>query len=344
MNSHNSADEDDVDEFLYGPSSGETEKKTNTSNYNAPLIVQQDDVKGEAESEEDEDLYELYKGSTANEAQDISRQEKEEDVMETDTKEVKEEQGENEEDYSDDDLEIMLENDESENVGDNTEASGQDGAPAAATNGSPEPATTKGGSNPLVTIKPGQQGKSSNTPQANSQSNPSASSGKTSTGGINLEAVGELNGQPITDVDLDTVEDKPWRKPGADITDFFNYGFNEVTWRAYCLKQKMLRENKKMMGDIDMSDFMSMGMMMPTSMMDGSMPMSIGSMTNSMMGMPMGMGTTVGMGTTSSSSGQGIRSGRNTNFPIRSTGRTGMSMGGRPKSSEGGNDRDGDSM
>ncbi|KAI7908271.1 Fip1 motif-domain-containing protein, partial [Cokeromyces recurvatus] len=40
-------------------------------------------------------------------------------------------------------------------------------------------------------------------------------------------------------------EDKPWRKPGADITDYFNYGFNEITWRAYCAKQKMLRENKK---------------------------------------------------------------------------------------------------
>jgi pre-mRNA 3'-end-processing factor FIP1 len=41
------------------------------------------------------------------------------------------------------------------------------------------------------------------------------------------------------------VEDKPWRKPGADITDYFNYGFNEVSWRTYCAKQKMLRENKK---------------------------------------------------------------------------------------------------
>ena len=35
--------------------------------------------------------------------------------------------------------------------------------------------------------------------------------------------------------------DKPWRKPGADITDYFNYGFNEETWIAYCLKQKRLR-------------------------------------------------------------------------------------------------------
>lgn len=37
------------------------------------------------------------------------------------------------------------------------------------------------------------------------------------------------------------MEDKPWRKPGADITDYFNYGFNEETWKAYCDKQRKLR-------------------------------------------------------------------------------------------------------
>ena len=29
--------------------------------------------------------------------------------------------------------------------------------------------------------------------------------------------------------------------PGADITDYFNYGFNEDTWKVYCEKQKKLR-------------------------------------------------------------------------------------------------------
>lgn len=48
---------------------------------------------------------------------------------------------------------------------------------------------------------------------------------------------------PTYDFDLSSLrdEDKPWRKPGADITDYFNYGFNEETWIAYCLKQKKLR-------------------------------------------------------------------------------------------------------
>ena len=29
--------------------------------------------------------------------------------------------------------------------------------------------------------------------------------------------------------------------PGADITDYFNYGFNEDTWTKYCEKQRRLR-------------------------------------------------------------------------------------------------------
>lgn len=28
---------------------------------------------------------------------------------------------------------------------------------------------------------------------------------------------------------------------GADITDYFNYGFNEDTWTKYCKKQARLR-------------------------------------------------------------------------------------------------------
>lgn len=36
-------------------------------------------------------------------------------------------------------------------------------------------------------------------------------------------------------------EDKPWLKPGADISDYFNYGFDEETWKIYCEKQRMIR-------------------------------------------------------------------------------------------------------
>ncbi|KAG9287643.1 hypothetical protein G9A89_023993 [Geosiphon pyriformis] len=59
---------------------------------------------------------------------------------------------------------------------------------------------------------------------------------------VDINAVGQIDGISLYDVDLDSFEDKPWRKPGADITDYFNYGFNEHTWRAYCAKQKQTRE------------------------------------------------------------------------------------------------------
>lgn len=50
-----------------------------------------------------------------------------------------------------------------------------------------------------------------------------------------------INGVSMYEFNLDTIEDKPWRKPGADITDYFNYGFNEDSWKAYCEKQRKLR-------------------------------------------------------------------------------------------------------
>jgi pre-mRNA 3'-end-processing factor FIP1 len=53
-----------------------------------------------------------------------------------------------------------------------------------------------------------------------------------------FDQAGMINGVPATEYNLDSLEDKPWRKPGADITDYFNYGFNEDTWRAYCERQK----------------------------------------------------------------------------------------------------------
>lgn len=59
--------------------------------------------------------------------------------------------------------------------------------------------------------------------------------------GVDLEAPGSINGVPVLEVDVESFEEKPWRKPGADLSDYFNYGFNEDTWKAYCEKQKRLR-------------------------------------------------------------------------------------------------------
>lgn len=66
-------------------------------------------------------------------------------------------------------------------------------------------------------------------------------------------------------MNLDNFDDKPWKKPGADITDYFNFGFNEEIWKAYTDKQKMIRSGQ--MGQLeDMS-------MMIAAMTGGMMPM-----------------------------------------------------------------------
>ncbi|KAG0168342.1 pre-mRNA 3-end-processing factor fip1l1 [Apophysomyces sp. BC1034] len=284
--SHQPVDEDEVDEFLYGPSNPDDQLRDNVSNYAKQTDGNQPK---DASQEEDEELYQLYRGSAANETQEIVKQEQDDFQVKSSediTKDTEEQKQDDDQEDSDDDLEIILEADELEAP---TESSSQGQATATDAKAT--------ATNSLVNIKPGQQTKGSAAPQPQTSSVPIP----TAAGGIILDAVGELNGQPITEVDLDSVEDKPWRKPGADITDYFNYGFNEVTWRAYCAKQKMLRENKKMMGEMDMADFMSMGMMMPSGMMD--VPMGMGGMPNPMMGMPMGMppAPPVGMGSSAPS-------------------------------------------
>ncbi|KAI8915170.1 Fip1 motif-domain-containing protein [Powellomyces hirtus] len=59
---------------------------------------------------------------------------------------------------------------------------------------------------------------------------------------VDVDEIGEFDGMELYNLDLESLDDKPWRRPGADITDFFNYGFNEQSWKAYCSKQKRMRE------------------------------------------------------------------------------------------------------
>lgn len=37
----------------------------------------------------------------------------------------------------------------------------------------------------------------------------------------------------IFDVDIDNFEEKPWRYPGVDTSDFFNFGLDEDNWKDY---------------------------------------------------------------------------------------------------------------
>ncbi|KAL9129699.1 MAG: hypothetical protein Q9175_007225, partial [Cornicularia normoerica] len=91
---------------------------------------------------------------------------------------------------------------------------------------------------------------------------------KTSNVDVDAKPIYKPNGKPITDIDMDTdfpEDDKPWRRPGTDMTDYFNYGFDEFTWASYCLKQSSLRkevtDSKKQMEE--MQNFLSMPSAMP---------------------------------------------------------------------------------
>lgn len=55
---------------------------------------------------------------------------------------------------------------------------------------------------------------------------------------IDPTAVGSVDGRSILEVDLNALSDKPWRRPGSDISDWFNYGFDEISWEAYCYRRK----------------------------------------------------------------------------------------------------------
>lgn len=82
---------------------------------------------------------------------------------------------------------------------------------------------------------------------------------------VNANPVHPATGKPITSTDLDNDlpgdDAKPWRRPGSDISDYFNYGFDEFTWASYCLKQQELRrevgDQKKQVDD--MQAFLTMG-------------------------------------------------------------------------------------
>ena len=79
----------------------------------------------------------------------------------------------------------------------------------------------------------------------------------TSTIDVNANPVHPTTGKPLLSTDLDEdfpEDDKPWRRPGSVISDYFNYGFDEFTWASYCLKQQDVRkevaDQKKELEDI----------------------------------------------------------------------------------------------
>ncbi|KIK70448.1 hypothetical protein GYMLUDRAFT_234912 [Collybiopsis luxurians FD-317 M1] len=53
---------------------------------------------------------------------------------------------------------------------------------------------------------------------------------------------GMLDGRAIFEVDIAAMTEKPWRRAGSDISDWFNYGFDELSWEAYCYRRREFGE------------------------------------------------------------------------------------------------------
>jgi len=59
---------------------------------------------------------------------------------------------------------------------------------------------------------------------------------------IEPTAAGVFDGRSILELDLSALAEKQWRRPGSDISDWFNYGFDELSWEAYCYRRRDLGE------------------------------------------------------------------------------------------------------
>ncbi|GAK64842.1 uncharacterized protein PAN0_006d3057 [Moesziomyces antarcticus] len=55
----------------------------------------------------------------------------------------------------------------------------------------------------------------------------------------------ESSARDIFDIDLESLADKPWRRYGADLTDYFNYGFNEDSWSVWRAKKEHMTGARK---------------------------------------------------------------------------------------------------
>ncbi|QID80539.1 cleavage polyadenylation factor subunit fip1 [Saccharomyces pastorianus] len=66
---------------------------------------------------------------------------------------------------------------------------------------------------------------------------------KTMVGSIDLDKEGIFESVGITTIDPEVLKEKPWRQPGANLSDYFNYGFNEFTWMEYLHRQEKLQQD-----------------------------------------------------------------------------------------------------
>ncbi|KAK7543302.1 Fip1 motif-domain-containing protein [Phyllosticta citricarpa] len=156
------------------------------------------------------------------------------------------EEGEEEEDSDDSDIEIITESKDAPapelSRGGSFNQSFNKSEPARTA--SADPSKAQGSAH----AAPSSGANKSSAPSAPQKPGSAYPEVRTSTVDVNGNPVYEALGKPITEVDIDAdlqEHDKPWRLPGADQSDYFNYGFDEFTWTLYCLKQRRTADDIK---------------------------------------------------------------------------------------------------
>ncbi|KAG6874384.1 hypothetical protein C0995_015120 [Termitomyces sp. Mi166 len=131
---------------------------------------------------------------------------------------------------------------------------------------------------------------------------------------VDPTVTGVMDGRSILEFDLGAMTEKPWRRPGSDIGDWFNYGFDEISWEAYCYRRRDLGELANVL-KTNVINFAGMQEEQITALppevrqmvMTGANAMMNGAANTGMMGPgvmmdmsgmmgPMGMGMDMGMG------------------------------------------------
>ncbi|KAF9566947.1 Fip1-domain-containing protein [Agrocybe pediades] len=121
---------------------------------------------------------------------------------------------------------------------------------------------------------------------------------------IDPNQTGIFDGRSILEVDINALADKPWRRPGSDISDWFNYGFDEISWEAYCYRRRdlgemanVLKTNVINFAAMPEDQLVALPPELRTMVMTGANAMMNNATANPMMpGMMMDMSNMVGMG------------------------------------------------
>ncbi|KAF9245672.1 hypothetical protein BU15DRAFT_85390 [Melanogaster broomeanus] len=137
---------------------------------------------------------------------------------------------------------------------------------------------------------------------------------------ISPDLPGIFDGRSILEVDLNAMVEKPWRRPGSDISDWFNYGFDEISWEAYCYRRRDLGELANVLKTNVLPAMQNFAAMpedhltalppeLRTMVMTGANAMMNGSSNTTMMGANVGMNPLMdmsGMGAMNMSMGLGM--------------------------------------